>query len=329
MRVVTRRAHVAAMLLALILSGCSHPAGDEDGEGTTTDAEVPVRLARLELRRFEDAVEAPGQWRSAGERIVASPFSGVVDSLRVQVGDVVHAGQLVGTLTTLESRALLKGAALMAREAGDAAARAEAERALEIARRDRVHVPLASPAAGVVVRRSAEPESQVAEGAEILAIAPTDRLVFEARVAARDAPRIRTGQAAEVREEGAPPRAAVVQRVLPATDSADQTTPVWLSSAGGAGPPRLGRFGTASIAVGAPREAPAVPDSAVVEDDLTGETRVAVIDAASRSHWTQVELGTSSGGWRELRSPRLVPGTRVVVEGQRGLPDSTRVKAGP
>ena len=153
--------------------------------------------------------------------------------------------------------------------------------------------------------------------------------MFEARVAARDAPRIRTGQPAEVREEGTPPRTAVVQRMLPATDSADQTTPVWLSPAGGDGPPRLGRFGTASIAVGAPREATAVPDSAVVEDDLTGETRVAVVDAASRAHWTRVVLGASSTGWHELRSPPLASGTRVVIEGQRGLPDSTRVRAGP
>jgi len=39
-----------------------------------------------------------------------------------------------------------------------------------------------------------------------------------------------------------------------------------------------------------------------------------------------VKLGASIAGWRELANGTPVPGTPVVVEGQRGLPDGTHVK---
>ena len=40
-------------------------------------------------------------------------------------------------------------------------------------------------------------------------------------------------------------------------------------------------------------------------------------------------LGAAAGGWHEVKDPPLAAGARVVIEGQRGLPDSTRVKWTP
>ncbi|HVN75301.1 MAG TPA: ABC transporter substrate-binding protein, partial [Thermoanaerobaculaceae bacterium] len=77
-------------------------------------------------------------------------------------------------------------------------------------------------------------------------------------------------------------------------------------------------------ATGEARRALAVPDSAVVEDDLTGETRVARVERGV-AVWTPVTLGLAEGGWHELRAPALAAGTVVVVSGQHGLPDSTHV----
>ena len=63
----------------------------------------------------------------------------------------------------------------------------------------------------------------------------------------------------------------------------------------------------------------------MVEDDLTGERRVALVDPTMRAHWIPVLLGAGLAGWHELKSPALKSGASVVVEGQRGLPDSARV----
>jgi hypothetical protein len=103
---------------------------------------------------------------------------------------------------------------------------------------------------------------------------------------------------------------------------------VWLAPQG-SDPAALDHYGTAQIIVGASHRAAAVPDAAIVEDDLTGARRVAIVNADGRVGWTTITVGAAADGWQEVLRPAIAPGTRVVVEGQRGLPDSTRVKWTP
>jgi multidrug efflux pump subunit AcrA (membrane-fusion protein) len=317
---------LALLIAALPLAaGCSrHAEGDED-DAAAPAAVVPVRTAAVEERTFADAVEAPGQWKSSGDVSLASPFMAVVDSLGPRLGDHVTAGDTLGMLVTRESRAVLRGAELLLSEAHDAAARAEAERAAALAKRDLVRVPLVAPRTGVVTKRDAEPGSEVGDGAEVLAITPAENIVFEARLPAAATPLVHVGTTALVRAAGEPDRQVHVTRVLPAASATDQATLVWLKPLAG-GTPMLDRFGTAIMTTSGTRRSPAVPEAAVVENDLDGSTRLVVVAADSVAAWTSVKLGATADGWRELVGGTLAPGALVVVEGQRGLPDSTHVK---
>ncbi len=331
----------AAALAAASAAGCARRAEKEEGggaAGASAPVVVTVRARAVAERTFADVVKAPGQWRVSGEIDVTAPFAGWIDSLTALPGDRVTKGQVVCRLITRESQAAVRGAMLLGERASDAAARAEAERALALARRDRVRVPVAAPRSGTIVRVSAPPEGEIAESAEIFALVPSDGYAFEARVSAADASRVRAGQEATIDDTGHPAtngdagrpvRRAAVARILPTAGEGDQTALVWLRPKPGGDAPDIGRFGTATITVGAPRKALAVPDSAVVQDDLTGRTSVAVIGADGRAIWTPVTLGLAAAGWHELKAPALPAGALVVTEGQRGLPDSTRVKQAP
>jgi multidrug efflux pump subunit AcrA (membrane-fusion protein) len=315
---------------ALLSAGCgSRGATEEGAAGNAGGALVTVRARAVETRAFEDVIEAHGEWRAGGELPIVAPFAGAVDAVRPGIGDAVKKGEVLAWLVPRESDAALRGAELLASEAGDSLGRAEARRALRSARAGRVRVPLVAPSAGVVTRRSAEAGTQVAEGSEILALVARDAIRFEVRVGARDAARLRLGQVARVLCEGRPPEPATLERVLPSAGAGDQAVLAWLAPATSPADPQLGRFGTARIRVGAAHRAPAVPDSALVEDDLTGQTRVAVAGADGRAHWQAVEIGAGADGWHEIRSPALPAGTRVIVEGQHGLPDGTRVRLAP
>ena len=317
-----------ALLVALPLaSGCARHAGGDD-DAAAPAAVVPVRTAAVEERTFADAVEAPGQWRSAGDVSLPAPFAAVVESLGPRLGDRVDAGDTLGVLVTRESRAALRGAELLVREAHDPAARSEAERAAALARRDLVRVPLVAPRTGVVTKRDVEPGAEVGDGAEVLAITPHESIVVEARLPAAATPLVHAGISGVVRAVGAPDREVRVTRVLPAASASDQATLVWLAPIGGT-TPQLDRFGTAVIRTSGTRRSPAVPAAAVVENDLDGSARVVVVSADSTAMWTPVKLGASNDGWREVLGGALAPGALVVIEGQRGLPDSTRVKPGP
>ena len=330
-RSTNRSTNAALVLLALLhlgFAGCQRGAGAESS--TDHPGAAAVRVRAIEERVFDETVAAPGQWRSVGEVVVNAPVSGILDSLAVRPGDRVTKGQYLGRLTTRESLASMRGAVLLSREAGSETARSEAERAIALARRELVQVPMIAARAGVVVRVTATAGSDLAEGGEIAAIVPDDGIVFEARVDPAGATRIHIGQATVITDGSRTPRTGVVRRVLPFAGEADQRTLYWITPDRGSDAPQIGRFGNAQIATGAPRHAMALPDSSIVEDDLTGTSAVAVVQAdGTTAVWTKVILGIgTSAGWRELRSPPFARGTLVVTEGQRGLPDSTRVRWG-
>jgi hypothetical protein len=314
---------IAAGLTLAALIGCQGDSGSHDPSGPPT---VVVRVRALEARTFSDRVTAQGQWRSSGEIAITAPFAGQVDSLGVQLGDRVTAGQVLCCLITREARATLRGAAMLATEAHDPSSRAEATRAAELARRELVRVPLTASRSGIVVRLSATTGGEVAESAEILALLPNDAVVFEAHVPASEASRLHVGQEASINGEGGPPRVAAVQRILPVAGVNDQSTLVWLRPVSESALPELDRFGTAVITVGSARRVLAVPDSAVVQDDLTGETRIALVTLAGQAVWTPATLGVGEDGWHELTAPALATGSLVIIDGHRGLPDSTRVQ---
>ena len=310
------------------LVGCG--TGSDSTSGDPPQAPVvPVRVAALTERLFHPGVPASGEWIASNELVVSAPFTAIVETIGPQVGDHLSRGQAVGWLTTRESQAAVEGAEILYHQAGDEAARAEALRALALARHDLIRVPLAAPGPGTVIRRSVAPGAVVAAGTELLAIVPEGALVFEAHVSLVAAGSVAVGQRAHITSEGGPAVEARVRRFLPTAGVADQSALVWLSPESAVPLGSLGRFGTVFIETGSVRSAVAVPDSALVEDDLTGEVRVARVDRAGLAVWTAVKVGAEEHGWRELLAPMLPSGSLVVIRGQHGLPDSTRVVSAP
>ena len=316
-----------ALAAALAVTGCG-PKADPGSAGTHPT--VPVGVERLEERSIREVVKASGQWRVSDSVTVSATFKGYVEALGPHAGDAVERGQAIGTLVTYESHAALRGAEILVRQAQSAAEREEAARALRLAEHDLVRVPLIAGTTGTVLRRSVDPGSEVAEAAELLTIVPLGSIVFEAHVPGREAARVATGQRAQVAIEGGALVAASVQRRLPQSSEGDQTALFWLAPVVRTPFGVLGRFGNATIETGAAHRAVLVPDSALVQDDLTGEVRLArVVLPESIAVWTTVRLGQGEEGRHELLEPKLPPGTLVVVRGQRGLPDSTHVQVEP
>jgi multidrug efflux pump subunit AcrA (membrane-fusion protein) len=316
--------------LTVLVTGCARHSESDEVSGVTPEARV--RTSLVTLHRFTPAVHAPGQWRSTGELVISAPFAAYVETVEVEVGDRVPRGGLVAVLTTRESRAAMVGALQMLAGAADATGRAEAERAVAAARHELVRVPIVAGESGVVTRRSVAAGSLVADGGELVTLLPESGVVFEAHVPLKDAGRVTVGQKGEIAGEDGAVVKAVVRRRLPLTAAGDQNALLWLAPVEPVSPAWLDRYGNATLVTGEPHEAVGVPDSAIVEDDLTGETRIARVVAGGGDAvllWTRVRLGEADGGWHELLDPPLPAGTRVVVEGQRGLPDSTRITTKP
>jgi RND family efflux transporter MFP subunit len=329
---VAARIITTAIVLAAFACSPRGGSGDQAGAATdTTAAATPVRAAPIARASLNVVVTAPGRTEALRQDRIRAPFPARLVALHVTDGDKVTAHQVVAEIVSKNSEAARQGAGQMLAAARTAQDSADAQRAIQIADQTLVRQPLRAPAAGVVLSHAAEEGDYLDEGEVFLTIAEAGAVFFNAQVTQSDLDRVRPGQRARVDlpAVGSTPVGAVVHAVLPSASSQNLSAPVRLDFS----PPRpdlpLGLFGTAGIVVARRRDAVVVPAAAVLRDDVSGISRVALIDATSIARWVVVQTGTRQGDSVEIVSPALTPGQRVIVQGQVGLPDSTRVQIQP
>lgn len=328
-------------LLLVVLGGCSRgqssdgtpasaaaqagrentaAAGDSGGVAAT-----PVHTAVVTRGRLAVIVSGPGRTDALDVQKVRAPFAGTLGSLSVVIGDRVQGGQEIGTVISQTSEAALSGARVMLRDAKTSTQRSDAERALELAQTNLIQTPLRAPRAGVVISRGASQGDLVSPGDSIVSIASASSIVFVAHIAQSDLARIRPGQRATIDAPGRTVAAdGIVHGLLPADTSA-MSVPVRIDLPASGSVVPIGLFGTAHITVGQRVDVPIVPAAAILRDDVNGTSRVAVVEPDGRAHWVSVAVGVQQADSVELLSPKLAPGIRVIVSGQVGLPDGSRV----
>jgi membrane fusion protein, multidrug efflux system len=324
-----RGALPALLLVALV--GCGGSTAQEDPKPTTSErpAGTPVRVATVELGTMERTVSAPGRTVALVQQKVRAPFAGTLTALSPVVGDTVKQGEMIGAVVARDSEAAVIGAEEMLRDAKAAPARADAERALALARRNRIVSPLRSTVTGVVTDRAAAAGDRVAEDQELLTVAALDSLVFVADLAQSDLVEVHPGQAVQVELTGrSKPLRGVVHGLLANADAANSTAPLRVDLMP---PPKslvVGLFGTVRITVARRTRTLVVPKSAVLTDDVSGVRRLAEV-LGGRAHWIEVSTGLSDAARIEITNPALAPGVEVIVEGQVGLPEGAPVTTQP
>lgn len=312
------KARIAMLICLLALASRAQDAG----QGT------PVKTAPVVRRSLAVVVEGNGRTDALEQQKVRAPFKGLLVTLTVADGDRVRDRQVIGELVAQESASAIEGARAMVQSARTAQEKADARRALQLATRGLVRTRLRAPEAGVVVGHGADEGALVAEGQDIVSLAASDSFVFIARVVQSDLARIRPGQRCVVQLTSRPaPFRGLVHGVLPSAEATDLTAPVRIDLQTLL-PDSLGLFGTASITVDEKRDATAVPQAAVLRDDVYGTQRMALVQAG-HAHWADVKTGISQGGFVEITSPSLAPGTTVITDGQVGLPEGAPVQVSP
>jgi len=311
------------VLLVLLRLSCGKDSPDAVGPDAGEVA-VPVRLATAKRAPFDDMVVAPGVTDALAQHKLKAPFAGRLMRLRVLDGARVVKGEVVAELLSQESDAALAGAEAMARSARTEAQKADGERALGLARGSQVTRVLHAPVTGFVLSHGASEGDLVAAGDTLLELADPSAIVFVAQVVQSDLSRIRVAQPATVELPSLPrPVTGSVQALLPAASAASLAQPVRIGLQTRLA--AVGLFGTARIVVGRHPDAIAVPQEAVLRDDISGTSQLASVDAGHRAHWVKVRPGLSQSGWVELVDPPIQPGQQVVVAGQVGLPEGAQV----
>lgn len=279
-----------------------------------------------------------------GSAMMTAPADAVVESIAVQLGDHVRAGQLLIRLSAPELTTAARSMAAQARadsldlerqrglyeqgissrrqleerEATAAGSRAQAEAAAQLLRRTQV----TSPIAGGVQRLLVQVGERVASGQLLVEVVNGSGLDFHAGASVSALPHLRIGQPVTLQAEGLDHQVAGrLVAITPAVDSTSGMGEVVVRAAKADGL-RAGSGATGVFLLRLIRHAIVVPDSALVPGEHGLQLFVVGLDSVARARAVSVQVRTAG---RAAVEGEIKAGEMVVVSGAYGLTDRTRV----
>jgi len=334
---------------AVVIVACSN------GNAKSSSPEavpVAVRVAPVVIEAVARPVVATGTLGPKEEVALSFKVGGVIGRMFVDEGRIVRAGDTLAVLDLSEIDAGVTRARSAAEKAERDLARAQrlyadsvatleqtqnaqtgrdvAAAELTAALFNRRYAVIVAPAAGVILRRNAEPGELVSSGSSILTLGSRSRgHVVRVALADRDAVRVRLGDPAEVRFDALPdtPFEGRVSEIAAAADPMTGTYRVEVS-VGGVTSLASGLVGEVQISPRAARPLPLVPVEALLEAD--GDRAVVFTLAADgrRAERRAITIGFRSGD-RVAVAAGLDGVRSVITDGAAYLDDSTIVRVQP
>jgi multidrug efflux pump subunit AcrA (membrane-fusion protein) len=323
---------ICTMSVAIIAGGCGKKAaledegGGEHGKATVAVKSTPVRRGDMDI-----TVRATGKVDALRKQKLFSPVAGRVTSLTALEGVSVQPGDVLAIIQTKESQAAIIGAESLLRSAKTDDQKAEAQRALEIAKSSENSVAIRASVSGIVSTRSISEGELVAENAELFTIIDLSTLMFVADVPARDLPSLALGQQCSILLQalGGKPLVAKVEAINPQSDVMSQTVKVRLKLLQEDPAKRkllkTDMIGDVTITTGVLKGAFIVPKSALLRNDESNSYTIVTFTPDSLSVSVPVEIRGMTDSTVAIGNHNLKEGMNVITEGHYALADSTRI----
>jgi RND family efflux transporter MFP subunit len=264
-------------------------------------------IVKMQPRRLTVELALPGSVQALSQATVRAKLSAEVKRVLVREGDRVTAGQTVAEFDTAQLRAQLAernatyesaraqlattertrqanaqlvkqnfisqnafdtaDSAYQSQLAAVAAARAQLEQT-QLLLADAI---VRAPIGGTVAKRNVQSGEKVAFDAPLLSIVDLSELEVQTQVPVSDVAQLRKGIPAQVEIEGLPGRkfAGRVERINPSTEPGTRTINVYVSLRNEDSLLRAGMFARVALVTSADAEVPALPISALRNDNGT------------------------------------------------------------
>ena len=317
--------------LSLIVLSCAKKTASDEEEGGSVKATVAVKTTSLHRGDMAAVVESVGKVDALRKQKLFSPVAGRVTSLTALEGAAVAAGEVLAVIQTKESQAAIAGAEALVRLANTEEQKAEAQKALDLAKSSENSVAVRASFSGTVSSRSISEGEFVSENAELFSVIDFSTLVFVADVPARDLPSLSVGQHATINLQSLTGRdlPAAVEAINPQTDFTSQTLKVRLKLAGAKSNLmkllKTDMIGTARIVTGLHKGVFIVPKSAVLRNDETNAYSIVTFSADSLALSLPVEIAGMTDSTVAITNHGWKEGMSIITEGNYALADSTRI----
>jgi len=336
---------VAAVLAAGVVVACSHKAS-----GTVTAPVRTVQVAAVADAALDNTLRAVGLLTPKDEARLSFKVAGLVESIPVEEGQTVKAGQLLAVLKPAEIDASLEQARQATAKAQRDLERGTALLADGVATQEQVqdlttafhvasasqrsaefiaaHARIVAAAGGVVLRKLAEANEVVQAGQTVVVLGGAKRgWIVRVGLADRDVVRIRLGDAARIEFDAWPGQtfSGRVSNIASAADSGTGTFMVEVQLDAGAARFVQGLVAKVALSPQTAASGKVIPVQALLEAN-DREAGVFVLDPETRVvHRISVRIGRMSSGQIEVLDG-LAPGAQVVTDGAAFLENGATVR---
>jgi RND family efflux transporter MFP subunit len=336
----------AAAILALLtgVAACSR------SSGSVAPPVRAVQVAPVEEALLDTTLRTVGLLTPKDEMRLSFKVGGVVESIHVEEGESVKAGQVLAVLKPAEINASLdqareaaakaqrdldRGNALLADEVTTQEQVQDLTTALRVARAaessaafNAAHARIVASADGVVLRKLAEANEVVQAGQTIVVLGGANRgWVVRLGLADRDVVRVHLGDSARIEFDAWPGKLfdGRVANIASAADPSTGTFTVELRLEPGDARFVQGLVAKVALSPQNSGKAKVVPLQALLEAN-DKEAGVFVFDPATRTvRRVNIQIGRISGGRIEVRDG-LTTGEQVVTEGAAFLENGATVR---
>ena len=347
-----KTSHVLLLFLTLSLLilpqlGCGNEAQSKTPEEEEKEAAVPVEAAVVQTGSIDAVFTGTASLEAEEEASVVARAGGVVKQIFVEEGAYVRAGDPLAQLdeerlaielrraeVTLEKlkqdferKGELHGKKLISDEEFQ---RAKSDFDLQaqvrdMAKLDLEYTTVRAPISGVVSRRHIKVGNMVQRNEAVFHITDFDPLLAVMHVPERELYKLKQGQRASVIVDALPNGRSdgFIKRISPVVDPQTGTFGVTIEVRDRSGQLKPGMFGRVLVVHDTHEKTLLVPKSAVVRED--DEASVYVV-RDSIAYKKPIVIGYENGESIEVVSG-IEEGDTIVVTGQGGLRDSSRVEA--
>jgi len=319
-----------AIVAVLVACGDGSDSAQPQQAGKPMSGSAPGAVAAeftVDTATVQAPLELPAQLYVEHDAVVVARAQGTIDSLLVELGDHVTAGQLLARLESVDQEIALANADATYDNLTRVAARAraltksggatsadseqvefqlrQADIARRKARRDLDLTRVLAPFEGVITQRSVRPHRFVAVGDTLFRVTESAPLLARIRVPEASALAVHLGDPATVIGSGGQRSSAAIVHAAPVLDAASGTREVVLRLA--RGERELMPGANVTIALGRQRRrVVSVPRAAIAPEGY------AVVVENGRSTLRPVTVGADIGGGRVEILSGLSPGERLA-----------------
>lgn len=315
-------------MMFLLINGCSNNnTPDNSTSQDSAQTVVNVKVDSIKKETLDEVVNAYGVTSARQVYNVISPVTGVISGFSIYNGDKVSEGETIAAIVPKEAYSAMKGAQAMLNNSVTEEQKKEAERAFKLAEQNANKIKLTAPFPGVLINRTKNENEVINEGELVASVINKNSIFFVAQVSADLISRIKNGQKVLITFPSMHGKQfnGTVRRIEPRVNMQSQTYPVQVEITNNTGLLADSLFGEASIIVGRHKNVFVAPEKAVIHNEEKDTYSVTLINSDSIAYTLRVTPGITRDSLTEIYSPQLKEGMPVIVEGNYGLPDSTKV----